>query len=189
MSDTQTLDRTAQPAIAADFLRHVAGHLEHHPIPAHIVTATEMSEWVVAQLREKSAAIADSISIKQRLRDLASRATAGPWETAGEKLVTVTGDIGTVTRAEDRDYLTAVQPQVILRLLEHLEDRSIPAPNLDTLTDAAHRATAGTWWHGGIFLYAGDDAVGYLYLQPDVDYVMAAAPERVLALIQEARRA
>jgi hypothetical protein len=151
----------------------------------------DVTEWWIRHLRESATAITERARRLHRLRQFATRASAGTWfagDLCGDGQVSIhTGAgtrVGKLTRALDAHFVVAAQPAVILQLLAALDDPDAPAPDLDALTDAARLATRGPWSHAGIFLRSVDgEDLGWMHLQHDVDYLTAVEPAFVLDLI------
>lgn len=154
--------------------------------------ADDALTFVLTTLRGRTDELTAASERIERLRSLATRASAGTWRALpdGEQttLVTYDGRLGKLT-PEVADYLVVVQPYVVLALLNALDDPDAEVPAiLSQLDDATRRLPRTPWTFTGCFIRDRDDAdLGWLHHSYDIDFVAAATPQFIGRLARTLR--
>ena len=145
--------------------------------------ADDALTWVLGTLRGRADELTAASERIERLRTLATRASAGTWRALHDgdqaTLVTYDGRLGKLA-PEIADYLVVAQPHVILALLNALDqpDAEAPPAILSELEDATRRLSRTPWTFTGCFIRDRDGAdLGWLHHSHDIDFVAAATPQ------------
>lgn len=185
-------------------IRYTAAAIEHafaaeRPVDDGAIpyrqAATDIIEWVTKLLRDRADALAAHGTQVARLRELATRGTAGTWSAGadGEQFAIHTDAEILIAKSPVEgvaDYIAAVQPRTVIALLNAFDDPDAPTPDLAALEAAAYGAPLTPWTAFGIFLRGIDgEDLGWVHRSDDVDFVIAAQPTLILELCSWIRTA